>query len=313
MIIEDLLFFRDQRKKVIIPSLILVIACGCNQITTLAIDILITEALLYVFMTRRNKGIKQRVFYYFFITVAASMVCMLAPGNFYRLENGSFDSERLSETGRLLLQLPVKLFQQISANILMMKNYWLLLIIIGFLFSAMINIRSKKNILFLSAGMIQAGFFSLSLNVLLDYMPARIYAAAFVWIAFSAVLLSIAAGSLFYDFLSKSLLPVRVRSAYVFLAILVSSCSVFLLYHENHQLLLDIRSAWFYRDEQIRSVPVNQNPNREICGVPVIETNWTDIRLAEAFIANYYGLSGVEDSGVCPPFKPYSDDPAQWQ
>ncbi len=312
LILEDIVYYRDQQK-VLFPSLLLFTACGCNQITTLAIDILITEALIYVLLSHQNRKIKRRVFYYFVITVAASAVCMLAPGNFYRFENGSFDAAGLSERGFLTGRLPVRLYQQISVNIIMMKDYWILLLMICFFLGSIMKLRNREKFILPAIGMLIAGFFSLLLNCAIDYMPARIYAAGFIWIALSTGLFSILAGSLFHDFAGESVLPARIRSAYVFLAVLVSFCPVFVLFHENHQLLQNIRSAWFYRDQQIRSVPADHDETRGICGVPVIETSRTDIKLAEAFIANYYGLGWVEDSGVCPPFEPFSDDPSQWR
>ena len=313
LVMEDVLYHTDRMNNVILPSLILILACGCNQITTIAIDILITEALLYVFISRRNTLIRRRVFYYFAVAAAASVICLLAPGNFYRLEKSPFDYPSLSEAASTMKQMIIRIYQQISVNVLMMKSYWIILIVTCLLFGSMMTLRNKKRIILLSLGMIPAGFFSLSLNYLIDYMPSRVYAAAFIWFAFTAALLSITAGSLFHDLLRDSVLPVRIRSAYVFLAVLASFCPIFLLYHDNHQLLLDIRSAWFYRDEQIRSLPAGKDQTRRICGVPVVETNGTDIKLAEAFIANYYGLGWVEDTGVCPPFTPVSDDPTLWR
>ena len=313
LITEDVSRHPDKRKKVILPTLILVIACGCNQITTIAIDILITEAVLYVILSRQNKSIKRRLLYYFFITAAASVICLLAPGNFHRLDHSPYNYPVLSEAGVSPGRLFIRLYQQIAVNIIMMKNYWFFLILISFFLGCLVNLVNKRKTVLFAAGMLPAGFFSLLLNCVIDYMPSRIYAAAFIWIALAAALLSIAAGSCIYDLLKNSVLPARIRSAYVFLLVLASFCPFFSLFHENHRLLRDIRSAWFYRDEQIRSIPADPDETRSICGVPIIESNWTDIRLAEAFIANYYGLGGVEDMGVCPPFVSSSDDPARWR
>ena len=313
LILEDIFLARPRRRKLIAATLILFIGCGCNQITTLAMDILISEVLLYVFITRRDGSIRRRILYYFAITAAASAICILAPGNFYRFDAGPFESTRSAETGELLKNLIPRLYQQIAVNIRMMKTYWILLIVICFFLGTIVSLRHKKELILLAAAMLPAGFFSLSINYVLDYMPSRIYAAAFIWFVFSAALLSATAGSMFHDLLRGSVLPVRILPAYVFLAVIVSALPVLILFRENHRLLLDIRSAWFYRDEQIHSVPASKDETREICGVPVIETNGTDIRLAEAFIANYYGLGRVEDVGVCPPFKPVSDDPALWR
>ena len=313
LITEHILCNETGYKKMILPVLILFIACGCNQITTLAADILITEVLLYVLVFQRNMMSKRRVLHYFLVAAAASVICMLAPGNFYRLENGSFTNKNLSEMRELLGQWIPKLSQQISVNIVMMKSYWVFLILVCFFFGLIIRLRNRKRLLLMSAGMFTAGTLSLSLNVLLDYMPARIYAAAFIWIALSFALCFIVTGSLFHDIVKKTVLPARIRSSYIFLAVFISFCPVFFLYYENHDLLCDIRSAWFYRDEQIRSIPGSSDETRGICGVPVIETSWTDIRFAEAFIANYYGLNRIEDAGACPPFSPFSEDPARWR
>ena len=313
LVMADILYNTDQRKKVILPTLILIFACGCSQITTIAIDILITEFLLYAFLSRRNTINRRRVLYYFLITLAASAICLLAPGNFYRLEKAPFEFMGFSEAWHSLSQLVIRLWQQIWVNIIMMKKYWLLLIIISFFFGLLISLRNRRKIILLAIGMLPAGFFSLSLNCMLDYMPARIYAAAFIWIAIPAALLSITAGSSLRDLLKDPVLPAGIQSAWVFLAVLALSCPFIFLFCENYHLLQDIRSAWFYRDEQIRSEPLSPDQTIRICGVPVIETNGTDIRLAEKFIANYYGVYWVEDSGVCPPFTPVSDDPALYR
>ena len=311
--VENISGGSHQRKDLILPSLSLLTACGCNQISTLMLDILITEMLIYVLLSRQNSAIKRRVFYYFCVTASASAVCFLAPGNFYRFENRSFESPEISTTWPSLSRNLIRLYQQIAVNIFMMKDYWIFLIIICFLFGTMVTLRNKRRLMLLSIGMLSAGFFSLLPNCVIDYMPSRIYMAAFLWIALAAARLSALSGSLFHDILRDTVLPVRIQSAYAFLVILVSFCPFALLYHENHQLLENIRKAWFYWDEQIRSIPADNEQTRLICGVPVIESNMTDIKFAEAFIANYYGLGGVEDSGVCPPFQPFSEDPAAWR
>ncbi len=313
LITEDLISGPNQRIKKILTALVLFNACCCNQITTLAIDIFITEVLLFVLCRRGNKRIRLRVLYYFIAALAGSSVCMLAPGNFYRLETNSYYSKPLLSdiTGSFGRSI-VRLYQQISVNIIMMKKYWLFLVVICLIFGMITKLRNRKKLLFLSAGMIPAGFFSLLINIFIDYMPSRIYISAFIWLAISAALISMIIGSLFRDRLS-AVFPGRIRSAYIFLGVLASFFSIFFLYQENHQLLQDIRSAWFYRDAQIRSIPAEKDETREICGVPIIESDWTDIRLAEAFIANYYRLGWVDDIGVCPPFIPVAEDPAKWR
>lgn len=157
--------------------------------------------------------------------MSVSFINCVAPGNFYRLENNPLINSRgISEIPDTLLQTFIKLYRQIRANIIMMKNYWFFLIIVCLFLGSMIILRNKRKIILSAAGFFSAGFLSLFLNCVIDYMPARIYAAAFIWFSISCSLFSIIVGSLLHSFVREIIISQKKQSSYVLLLVFSSFC-----------------------------------------------------------------------------------------
>ena len=251
---------------------------------------------------RRTNGYNA---FLFIFTWVITIIVMLTSGNFKYAAglsgNPAFWDEPLwPKIANLFLLVPSTLGRYFYSRIEYLIAFLVIVFLIG-LSLPVLRVSGKAVgaaavVLFLGA----CG--SLSINLLVRFMPSRVVSIPLDWIFLGIALFMLWGGS-----------QVRRRlSGFTgwHIAAGVAALSVFSIaaffYVDNIGMVRDIRSAWIARDRVLSSLN-GAEENVETCAIPVMGSGYADpsedpTRDFNIVTAYYYGLPSVTADHLCAPF-----------
>lgn len=277
-----------------------VVAGGFSELNSISIIIMAAVALFFL----RHSKPHTRIALILLILFAAMSLAM--PGNFHKAQSTVTGDSRLDLIDTLFERLFPALgnaFRLLIEYVLSKYEFFLLAGFIFFVAGSVVQIQplSVKPFALIIATLIVAGWMSLMVNVLVEYIPTRVLSIPLTW-------LLIAVG------LTAFQLGLKIPAAKNFKIQLTVFCLVSvaaawmwgIFYHGNKQKIDQISVQWAERDRALSALTSDQRKGVvTTCGIEVIGSPTLDITADPLFEANivaasYYQLEQVVAFETCP-------------